>query len=400
MQKRIIFTTDFLGASRNRQASVLHILYTLLSTTVRLATGQQPEIFFPVTARELHDPDWQYHASGRLLEDAFRQQGYKLAANPGKKFSRRYFFRLSGIDAAERVEHVHDYRFEDICPASLDYLSSFFKKGDIIVGEEICGNTLKCFQEIGVDWINIWVHPVHYLDDILHAISSSNKDIFDRILSYKVPDHVFQLYADYLKVRLNRAIPELAIRNLASDSLLFFGQLPNDISVMKEGRPLSIKDFEEKLMAMAAQYEKIYYIHHPLMPEERKVELSGWLKKFSFIEELSGISTYHLLGSGKFRKAVSISSSVLEEARYFGLETEYLYKPVFTIGNQFGTDMCSIFQSHLHPDFWANILSPVMPVEFNPDLKVPSGPNLIRDMLGVYWGYSYVDPFMRLSSKN
>lgn len=68
----------------------------------------------------------------------------------------------------------------------------------------------------------------------------------------------------------------------------------------------------------------------------------------------------------------SISSSVVHEAKYFGKDVEFLYKPVITIGDH-KKDYTSVMHEIFYGHFWASILSPLINVNNVPVVSYFSG---------------------------
>ncbi len=89
---------------------------------------------------------------------------------------------------------------------------------------------------------------------------------------------------------------------------------------------------------------------------------------------------------------MSVSSSVVEEAKYFGKKTITLFKPVICISDFYDKNAySSVFQEFCYAQFWSEILQPVIKTRKCAKIAYLDPKDKLRDMLGFYWSYSQVD---------
>lgn len=100
--------------------------------------------------------------------------------------------------------------------------------------------------------------------------------------------------------------------------------------------------------------------------------------------------TYFLLASSGIAKVCSVSSSVVYEAKYFGKETEYYFRPAVLIGDSH-ENYASIYQEFMFGHFWSDVLAGLLPVQPVQRMSFLDGRDKIRDMLSFYWGYRNID---------
>tara|TARA_B100000700_G_scaffold254648_1_gene286983 strand:+ start:4769 stop:8074 length:3306 start_codon:yes stop_codon:yes gene_type:complete len=302
------------------------------------------------------------------------------------KFSRIKFFEKSGIEL-----NIHEVQFwydaNEISDDSLGYLSEFLTPGDVIIGYELSEQTRYLLDKINVTWIDFWLHPVRFLDDILFGFSSSNEDIHNKISEFRIDEEIFKLYANRLKVQFYKGYRRPSI-NIPDNSALFIGQTLNDKAICSNGRMLNLLDFKEKFEELAKKYDKVYYSRHPYVKkgDEEILKYINEHPSASFIDK----PTYSLLASGKIKKVASISSSVVHEAACFGISSEFWYKPVFPVGAGF-PNYQTIYQEFISPHFWADILSPILSTKKCDRVMFLDTKDKLRDMLAFYWGYKTVD---------
>ncbi len=309
-------------------------------------------------------------------------------------FSRDYFFSLQGKKVAD--EDYHKYEIEDFNEEQISYLKKFFNKDTIVIAHEAYGSS-NILEYLGCTVIDFAYHSYKLFDDLTFAVSTNNREIYNRLLKYQVSPERFYYYANYWKTFMiyQNIVND---KELKDNCAIFVGQMLKDTSVEKDGVFLSIADFEDRVKEISREYSALYYLPHPCLWNNCR-EHFKYVKKIPYIQMLKNNSTYGLLASDKVKKVVGISSSVLYEAQYFNKEVEYLYKPLFNIDDTFeNKGYISIYEDCWNPAFWADILSPVC--EINKDVKdvnyFKGTSNKLRDVIGLYWGYRTLDPIQRI----
>lgn len=313
----------------------------------------------------------------------------------GNEFSRDYFYKLGGIKDIK--SSYNEYDINQFNNEQIEYLKKFFNSDVVILGFELYDKLSEFYTSFGCTIIDLAYHSYKLFDDLAFGISTNNKDIYNQLLKYQVPQEKFYYYANYWKTYMeyNGMIQD---SDLEDNSALFIGQTLVDKSVEKDGVFLNVTHFEDKLKELKEKYSKIYYLPHPYLGKKRKM-IYDWVNKSPYIELLANRSTYGLLASDKIKKVVGISTSVLYEAQYFNKEVEYLYKPLFNIDAPFEEhSYISIFEDYWNPKFWADILSPVCEVKSDvKDINYFKGEvNKLRDIKNYYWGYAQLDPIKRI----
>ena len=356
--KRILIASDPLFTKESEQHNNRRWMTDLLSRPIQLATGTRP---------------------GELKSSI---------DGDATCIDREHFFKLSNIDVDLTMTQFW-YDVNSITQASLDYLSEFVDSSTLVVGYELSMQTRELLDKINVPFIDMWLHPVRFLDDILFGMNSNNYEINSEIFKFHLDDDVAYLYADKIKIQTYKGWRRIEA-DVEDNSALFIGQMLNDKSICKDGKMLSVLDFKEKFEDLGRKYSKVYYSKHPYLRSGDE-EINRYISSLSFVE-LTDIPTYRLLASNKIAKVTSLSSSVITEAKYFGKDTEYFFKPVMTINDPMDENtFASIYQEYISPHFWSSILSPIMDTKETKKIMFLDPKDKIRDMLGFYWGYPDVD---------
>ena len=303
-------------------------------------------------------------------------------------FDRREFFNKSLITDIKESYYIYD--IAQIKKQSVEYLNEFVNKNCLIIGCELGEDIRNIFNNLNITFINFWFHPYKLFDDMIFMMNTNNVDIFNILTKYKIPEEYFYFYADYYRLYIENNL--FNDYKILDNSVLFIGQTSIDVSVKKGNEFLSILNFKDYIEKLSNDYSKIYYCPHPL--EKDILEVNEYINSIDYVELINDIPTYFLLTSNKIKKVISISSSVLYEAKYSGKDVEYLYKPLFRIDEDFSINtFISINNDYFNPHFWSDILSPIMNTNKNTINKIlfNNSNNKIRNIKNIYYGYAYLD---------
>lgn len=352
MINKIIFTNDFLTHSFNNNGTYHFWFIKLLKRLVYYATNLE--------ILELKDLN----------------------------FDRKEFFNKSSITNIK--ESYFLYNYSKIKKESIDYLKEFIDNDCLIIGVELGEDIKNLFNNLNITFINFWFHPYKLLDDMVFIINTNNINIFNILTKYKIPEEYFYFYADYYNVYIENNL--FNDNKILDNSVLFIGQTSIDVSVKKDNEFLNITYYKDYIEKLSKNYSKIYYCPHPSQPNIE--EVNKYIDSKDYIELINDIPTYFLLTSNKIKKVISISSSVLYEAKYLGKEIEYLYKPLFRIDEDFSINtFISINNDYFNPYFWSDILSPIINTNKNVinSKMFNYSKNKIRNIKNAYYGYAYLD---------
>ncbi len=316
-------------------------------------------------------------------------------------FDRRKFFKLSNIHINELDTHSW-FDVSLINESSIAYLKSFIE-GSILICYEISKQTRKILDDIGVDYIDIWLHPIRYMDDNFFAFRSNNADVNRIIEKYKIEDSYFYLYADRMRINSYRGWNKHNLDNdLYQNSALFIGQTMTDKAVCRKGKMLNLLDFKEEFENLCRSYTHVYYSPHPMLKEDGKAieDYINSLDNASVIKH----EAYKLLTTNAIKKVVSISSSVVFESKFFGKDFEYLYRPVVDCDNEKNAESyISVYEGFESPKFWSDILSPITGTKCNTySVRFLDRSSKIRDMLSLYYNshtFDRLDNLYKTSNK-
>ncbi|QIO04562.1 HAD-IA family hydrolase [Acinetobacter shaoyimingii] len=354
---KIFICSDFLMTKEKEQFSNLKWVYDLFRRPIEQSTGIEPQ---------------------KMISSLVNT----------KYFSRKKFFKLSDIDL--NIEHTQFYYNDELInDASLSYLKEFIPQDNLIVGYELSLQTRNLLTRANINYIDIWLHPIRFLDDILFGFSSNNTKIFEKLKKFNFDEKIYELYADKIKIQSYKGFKRSNFE-ISPNSALFVGQTLEDKAICRDGKMLTVLDFKEKFEAATAYYNKVYYSRHPYVKSGDE-EVLKYVKKFKNVEVVDW-PVYAMLSSEKLKYVFSVSSSVVHEAKPFGKKTEFLYRPIFNLKNDYAIDnYISIYQEFVSPHFWATILTPLLPTKKVQRVVYLNEKDKLRDMLAFYWSYGTID---------
>ncbi len=367
----IVYSNDFLFHGQLEAPAVLHLeLYSLLKIVIREAIGLEP-----------------------ILITECRNAS-------GESFSRKRFFELSGITDPAPSYYLYD--MARIGPPSWEYFTSFFGPDTFFVASEFGMDLREKLTELGIRYVNFWFHPYKLLNDAFFMVGTNAPDLFRKLEAHRVSQGRLRFYAGYYSelIRRRHFLDKLQI---ADNCCIFAGQTYEDKSISTGTRYLNITDYADKVSELVRTYTRVYYVPHPSAGSNEAVD--AFLAATPGVEVLKNVPTYYLLASPKVKKVVALSSSILYEAEFFGKETEYLFRPLFKIDEDFSLNtFVSIYQDYFSTDFWQDLLD-IRPKEkdVRPDRDglplLARDAEMFRDLLGLSFGYRHLGRLDRIEER-
>ena len=304
----------------------------------------------------------------KIVKNVTVQKIIAVPKNDG--FDVEKFYRFYDLEMS--IENwIRLYDYTQINVEAENYFSKYFENS-IVIGFELPKIFKKIMERKNIFYIEFITHPIRFLDDIFFGIYSNHEKINEILSTLTLSDEDIYALANLRKAGLKRKW-DLGIED---NSALIIGQTRVDRSLIEKGQLLVMNNYRDKLEEISKNHNKIYFKPHPY--EARNKEVQSLLKdlKAEFINK----NIYHLICQNAIDSVYAISSSVIEEAKYFGKKAEYLCDTVP------GTHY-PIFNDYFYSSFWKEILKVFFPINEQFNIKIPDKPNRLRDNLGWYWGY-------------
>lgn len=291
-----------------------------------------------------------------------------------KDFPIREFFASSGLSYDDQRFEVID--LDVLGQDGMDMIWSHIAGHDLLLTYELSRQTKRLFDKSGIPYIDIWMSPIRFHKDIMFSFYSNTPAIQEKLQDYVLDESTLYEEAKKLTGHCQHFLQDNTV--LQEDSALIIGQMLQDKAVMDEKGFLSLVDYKDELTDISTQYSQLYFLKHPYMDEH---DLKILLEAFIDIDNLTYLqnaNVYSLLSRQEIKSVIALSSSVLYEAKYFGKETLYLFRPVLD------KRYVNIYKSFYQTRFWSEVLelkTPALEIEYlNHD-------NDLRNRLGAFYAY-------------
>jgi len=188
--------------------------------------------------------------------------------------------------------------------------------GALVVAYELPPYLESILRRHEIGFIDLTVHPVHYLPDYMCGVRSNIPAVSARLHATQVPPALFAEFA-----RLAAALSVRAYRkNLPEPgSAVFLGQMAIDSSLIHRGKLHDAEDVELALMDLSARYPKVYYKAHPHRKDTEALKaFVASLPRCQWLE----VNVYDLPARHEVELVASLSSGTLVEAGFFRRRTE------------------------------------------------------------------------------
>lgn len=260
--------------------------------------------------------------------------------------------------------------------------------GSVAIGFEMPPSFTDALSQAGTPWIDIAIHPIRFTDDLLLGVRTSSHFNYDfgaerglETAFHRAAGAIGAMAAKRRDWRLQHPL----------NSTLFVGQMITDRSMIREGRLMRPADLQADLQKALVDRPNVLFKPHPY---ERNDAMLNAVKTVSPEARVVTDNIYALLACDQITDVVTVSSSVGEEARYFGKRVHYLVGPSTPIqghaapGEAYWTLEAARI---LSPGFWRSVLSDVAPVSNTPlEERCETRPDLLRITQQNYWGYDGV----------
>ena len=333
----------------------------------------------------------QYAGLGRLNDDFIKTDKALKSING---FSAIKFLKLNSQSMADCLkfsktidtdEWARLFAAEPSC-AAVEYLGRYLKDAKLIIGYETPPVLLKCFNILNIKYIDLRISSIKFFNDLIIGAKTNCPEIFAKMLPYKLPEEAIYYKANQMKAR-----SQVHGKNNFSeyDFALICGQNKGDSSLIFDGKNHTIADFIPQIKRITSEHKLVYFKKHPSAPNTEEALFAKLGVKILPNE----LNMYDLLANPRLKKLYAISSGTLQEAKYFGKETEYFKNSIYDyISDEKNICFCekylNIFQHIMRPYFWASVLhGNTNKLMSEKDYEAINYESNLRKMLNLYWSY-------------
>ena len=257
------------------------------------------------------------------------------------------------------------------------------------VGYELPPWLTRVLDAQGVPYIDLRLHPVRFLDDLLFAVRASHPDTQAALLAMAV--HESEVIATAgLREAMCRFISEA---NVPDNTLLVAGQRRFDSTQIVDGGFFDAVPQAAEIHAICARYPAVVLKPHPLDSHHSLLAVASAAptRVIGVIDD----NVYRMLSLPQISAVLTVNSGLAHEAPYFGKIVHTLSPlPIRLCWRGAARDPdahASLDDIVLTPDFWRTVLAPHTRVTAADGMRLPPKPNRLRIALDSFWNYQQID---------
>jgi hypothetical protein len=273
--------------------------------------------------------------------------------------------------------------------AKLDQLVVDRLRRRFCIGYEMPPWLMRLLDEHAISYIDLRIHPVRFLDDLLFAARASDPETQARLVAMSVMES--EVFAT---VGLREAMCQfISEARVPQNTLLVAGQRRFDSTQIVDGTFFDAVPMAAEIHAICARYPAIILKPHPLdrLHSLLEVAVAAPTRVLGVIED----NVYRMLSLPQISAVLTVNSGLAHEAPYFGKRVHILaplsVRPVWRGAASDAGAHASLNDVVLTPDFWRTILAPHMRVTEFDGMRLPSKPNRLRIALDSFWNYQEID---------
>ena len=263
-------------------------------------------------------------------------------------------------------------------------------RNSLVVAFELPENLRYALDILNIPFVDIIIHPVRFLDDIVFGVRSNNREISQLLCQYLIPDESILIQAGIVLASVSR----LGRIKIPGRAALFAGQTTDDKVLINDGKFYQVGDFIDRLSAVANEYDTLVIKAHPYSKDPfEATSISRLFENCLVVDN----NFYFLMSHENIEAVYSISSSTSIEARYLGKQGHHLADYPFRFTEEFNDaefklgSFFTVDDAIFSADFWRNILSPILPTSALTGVRIPKKANRVRTSLRSFWGFNFVD---------
>lgn len=266
-------------------------------------------------------------------------------------------------------------------------LAAPFAEAAAVIGFELAEVQKRLLTRLGVPFVDLNIHPLRFGPDVFFAVQTNHAGIAASLAPFHAADHVFEPWADLLSAMAVKA----PLHPPVTEAVLVVGQTRVDRALIAGGRLFDLSDFAAPLARAVGREGRLMFKPHPYNADGFGMHAAGVpLRRIRQVAD----NAYLLLAQDALKRVVGVSSSLVEEARFFGKEGVFLGTPPFRIARD-ATQLApglhaSVVEAWLWADFWRDVLAPVMAVTARDGRRPTLGPNALRNALRQFWGWEEI----------
>jgi hypothetical protein len=261
-------------------------------------------------------------------------------------------------------------------------------QGRFCVGYEMPPWLRHLLHSLAVPYIDLRLHPVRFLDDLLFAVRTSDPDTQAALLATAEPESSV-IITPGLREAMCHMISEATV---PPGTLIVIGQRPLDCSQIIDGEFFDALPRAAEIRAICEGFPAVLLKPHPLEPDHSLLEIAAGA---SNVVGVTRDNLYRLMSLPQIAAILTVNSSAAYEAPYFNKPVRRLAPLPIGLGWRGALDETDLYASLndrvLTVDFWREVLAPFTPVTASDGVLLPPKPNRLRIALDSFWNFQEID---------
>jgi hypothetical protein len=241
---------------------------------------------------------------------------------------------------------------------------------------------------LDVPHIDVRLHPVRFLDDLLFAVRASHAATWAMLLTMAKPESAVVAMAS-LREAMCHMISEATV---PPGTLIVIGQRPLGSSQIVDGGFFDAIPRTTEIRAICERYAAVLLKPHPLEPEHSLLEVAAGAANTAGV---SHDNLYRLMSLPQIAAILTVNSNAAYEAPYFGKQVHTLAPLPVRLGWRGAADSTELYVSLndrvLTVDFWRDVLAPHTSVSEKDGVLLSPKPNRLRIALDSFWNFQEID---------
>lgn len=260
--------------------------------------------------------------------------------------------------------------------------------GQFVVGHEMPPYLLGILADHDIPYLDIRVHPVRFLDDLLFAVRASHDQTRASLSQRAVSEEIVLATAGLLEAQCRYT----ADCRLPPGTLLVIGQRTMDSSQIVDGRFFDALQQLPRIQRILAEYSGILLKQHPYGGAHSLLLAAAAAPN---ILAATADNIYRLLAQPEISGVLSVNSSSAYEARYFGKQVHTLAPwPIHLVWRdepEQPESYMTLDDYLFSVDFWRLALGAHVNVGPLTGARLPPKPNRIRIAHDNFWNFQEID---------
>jgi hypothetical protein len=282
---------------------------------------------------------------------------------------------------------AHWARVHDRLPEAERILEHLHRR--FCVGYEMPPWLIHLLDTNAIPYVDLRLHPVRFLDDLLFAGRASVPETRAALLSMAV--HENEVFATAgLREAMCRFISDARVPD---NTLLVAGQRRFDSTQIVDGTFFDALPRAAEIHTICARYPAVVLKPHPLDRHHSLLEVAAAAptRVIGVIDD----NIYRMLSLPQISAVLTVNSGLAYEAPYFGKHVHALAPlPIRLSWRGAAPDAgshASLDDVVLTPDFWRAVLAPHCPVTATDGVRLRPKPNRLRIALDSFWNFQEID---------